>query len=173
MGIHNAFEAKLRVKVQYDSRRGITGVWEMLSLIWATDTVCNTKKLFFSRWNPATNKGSCLLYLWIRFKRRTKQTCLCFQVFPRRLCDLRATSNVFTVPPRVSVDVFVWDALCDSWLLWMNVQRSHDCRDTGITLKLLGGSFILITSRDKCVLEIRFEFLVIIKSCGFAFILFG
>lgn len=124
MRIHNAFEAKLRVKVQYDSRRGITGVWEMLSLIWATDTVCNIKRLFFSRWNPASNKGSCLLYLWIRFKRRTKQTCLCFQVFPRRLCDLRATSNVFTVPPCergcvcLGLLAFVDECPAVTWLPW-------------------------------------------------------
>lgn len=48
---------------------------------------------------------------------------------------------VFSQFPRVSVDVFVWEALCNSWLLWMNVQRSHDCRDTGITHKPLGGSY--------------------------------
>ncbi len=73
-------------------------------------------------------------------------------------CDLMRseTFSVFTAWMCLS------GRLCDAWLLWMNVQRSHDCRDTGITLNPLGGSFILIImSRDKCVLEIRFWFLVI------------
>ncbi len=51
-------------------------------------------------------------------------------------CDLMIQKPLITLKGSLqcfhSVDVFVWETLCDAWLLWMNVQRSHDCRDTGI-----------------------------------------